>query len=93
MIKWIQKQVDATLFTACFHLTRKRHMKYHGEWRDVTQKLLPCYVFVETTQINGFREAIKEIPLLTRVMGRAGALYSALPPEEVAWLKELKGDS
>ena len=40
----------------CFHLRRHILKKYHGEWHDIHEKLLPGYVFVETDDIGRIYE-------------------------------------
>lgn len=91
--EWIKARVDDALYDECFYLTRVLRRKFKGNWNDYVQKLLPGYVFVETSEIRDFHTAIRKIPVMTKLLGRAGEPYSALNESEVRWLEQLKGQN
>lgn len=91
--EWIRARVDESLFDECFFLTRTLRRKFRGRMTDYTQKLLSGYLFVETDRIEEFHDALKDIPLMTRLLGRGGEAYSPLNASEEAWLSQLKGQN
>lgn len=93
VIEWIHARVDQALYNDCFFLTRVLRRKFKGNWNEYIQKLLPGYVFIETDEIADFHAALKEIPLMTNLLGRAGEPYSPLNASEEAWLSQLKGQN
>ena len=91
VIEWVKVRVDAALYSEIFHLTRTMRRKFKGNWNDYVQKLLPGYVFVETAEIEEFHQALRRIPLMTKLLGRGGEAYSPLNASEETWLSQLKG--
>ena len=66
----IYEIIPQELFSACFHPTRVRRKKFHGQWKDVCEKLLPGYVFLVTDHIKDLAVALQKVPALTRLLGR-----------------------
>ena len=44
----------------CFHLTRLRRKKFGGEWRTITETLLPGYVFIATEKPERLYRELKK---------------------------------
>ena len=85
----IEKEIKDRLQVTCFHLTRKIKKKFRGTWHDVTQKLLPGYIFIDTDQMEELYGELKKIPMLTKLLGREDDLFISLNPEEEAWVRRL----
>lgn len=64
----------------------KYHKKYHGAWHEERKLLFPGYLFVVTKQIDGLKDALHQIPKLTKVLGTDNTTV-ALSEKEVAFLK------
>ena len=65
----IRAIVPAEICPACFHLTRRMHRKFHGKWRDVTERFLPSYIFIDTDDLGACYAFLKHVPTLTKVVG------------------------
>ncbi len=68
----IRAIVPEDICLGCFHLTRRMHRKFHGKWRDVTERFLPSYIFIETPDEVGMEQCyfhLKRVPTLTKVVG------------------------
>ena len=48
----IKEQVRKSTYGSCFHPLRHMRKKFHGEWKDLYEKLLPGYVFITSDCIR-----------------------------------------
>ena len=89
----LMKGLNDSLFERCFHPVRHMRKKLRGEWREIYEKLLPGYVFIETDDMEALYMALKKIPRITRVLGRCGeaeeTVFYPLKDEEAEWLDHL----
>jgi transcriptional antiterminator NusG len=85
----IQKRVGNELYDCCFHPIRHVRKKFHGEWRDQHEKLLPGYVFIISNSVEELYPELRRVPLLTKLLGKDGEQFTALPDCEVRWLEKL----
>ena len=60
--------------------------KYHGAWHEEKKLLFPGYLFVVTKQIDDLKDALHQIPKLTKVLGTDNTPV-ALSEKEVEFLK------
>jgi transcriptional antiterminator NusG len=75
----------------CFHPMRHVRKKFRGEWRDCHEKLLPGYVFILSDSIEELYLGLKQVPMLTKMLGKDEEVFVALREEEVEWLTKLMG--
>lgn len=85
----IEKILDEGIYDRCIYPTRMMKKKKSGEWRYVTEKLLPGYVFIITDQPLYVYNELKKIPLLTKLLGREGENFIRLEDKEIDWLEKL----
>ena len=85
----IWRRVESRLYDRCFHPMRHMRKKFHGQWKDLHEKLLPGYVFIQSGRIAELYGELLRIPMLTKVLGREENWFCALPEQEVAWLELL----
>ncbi len=85
----IRGQVERGLYDRCFHPMRHVRKKFHGEWKDLHEKLLPGYVFIQSGRIGEVYGELRRIPMLTKVLGREENWFCALREQEAAWLELL----
>ena len=90
-IQMITRIVDQSLYTTCFHLTRDLRKKIHGEWKTIHEKLLPCYIFIQTETPEQFHLETKRVPALTKFLGQEEGDFIPLKPNEAAWVDRLTG--
>lgn len=99
--KYIMERVPSELYFSCFHPVRHMRKKYHGEWKEVHEKLLPGYVFIRSERIQEVYQKFKQIPALTKLLGWNAGFATALSKNEAEWLEkivcinvsdEIKGD-
>lgn len=52
----------------CFHLSRRRWRRYHGNRHLVTERLLPGYIFLESDHVDELYELLRKVPTLTKLL-------------------------
>ena len=88
---FIRNQISERLYRSCFHPLRHVRKKFHGEWKDLHEKLLPGYVFITSDSVRELYMELRQVPLLTKVLGRDREEFVALGEREVEWLELLAG--
>lgn len=86
---YIMKRVADELYSSCFHPVRCIRKKFHGEWMDRHEKLLPGYVFMGSENADGLYLALKNVPMLTKFLGWNPEYVTALTEDEARWLEAL----
>lgn len=86
---YISKSISRELYSSCFHPVRHVKKKFHGEWRARREKLLPGYVFINSEYAEELYFALKNIPMLTKFLGRDKGFFIALTDQETEWLEAL----
>lgn len=86
---YIIKRVEGALYSSCFHPVRRVRKKFHGEWVDKYEKLLPGYVFINSESAEELYLALKNIPMLTKFLGWNLECVTALTEQETKWLEIL----
>lgn len=87
--KHIMEILPDCLYGECFHPTRLMRKKFHGQWKNVREKLLPGYVFITTENAQELFLHLKEVPLLTKIVGRDMEYFIRMPEQEEQWLEKL----
>lgn len=89
----IAARVDGGLYGRCFHPLRHVRKKFHGEWKDCHEKLIPGYVFVTSGCIEKLYQKLKRVPALTKILGYSdGELFIPLAAGEAEWLEKVTAD-
>jgi transcriptional antiterminator NusG len=83
----VRELLPSDVCQRCFHMKRHVLKKYHGEWHDVHEKLLPGYVFIETDDIGAIHEALRKIDRFTSLLGQESETVLPLTDKEVMWLE------
>ena len=83
----IRLLVPREMCRECFHLSRHMKKKFHGEWKDYSEHLLPGYVFVISENPAGLYEKLRKVPRLTRLLGRDEDHFTPLTTRDILWLK------
>lgn len=86
----IEKMVSEGVLKSCFLPTRRLKKKFHGTWHELTEKLFPGYVFLTTDQPRLLYEELKEIPALTRILGRCGDYFTPLSERDMQTMEKLQ---
>ncbi|MCR5675402.1 MAG: KOW motif-containing protein [Lachnospiraceae bacterium] len=95
--KEIRAIVPGHLFVSCFHLTRRMHKNFHGRYRDVIERFLPSYIFIDTPDLEPLYWELKKVPTLTKVVGfkewepaeNGFSGFGALDEEEEGFIRQL----
>lgn len=86
----IRAKLDAGLYGRCFHPLRHVRKKFRGQWQDLHEKLIPGYVFLTSPSAQELYEGLRQVPALTKLLGKNdGNLFIPLPPEEAQWLEKV----
>ena len=86
---YITKRLAVELCSSCFHPVRCVRKKFHGEWMDKREKLLPGYVFVKSGNAEELYLALQSIPMLTKFLGWNLEYVTALNEHETEWLEAI----
>ena len=78
-IEAIKKQLADKPGFDIFTPTRVVRKKFHGEFKDVTERCFPGYVFVETDKPQELFFDLYWTPEYTKLLGREGLTYNFLP--------------
>ena len=78
---------DDSCLNRCFIPYSKRLRKRRGEWIERTEILFPGYVFMVSDDPTRLYQALKQIPDLTKMLGRDKKEIFSLPEDEVAFLQ------
>lgn len=86
---FIAKRIEGEACASCFHPVRHVRKKFHGEWVDRREKLLPGYVFLCSENAEELFFALKRIPMLTKLLGCSQEFFTPLTDRETVWLEAL----
>ena len=78
----IRRNISSCFAKECFIPKRERLKKFHGIWNKEEEILFRGYVFVESERPQGLYRELKQIPRLTKLLGREDEYFFALSQEE-----------
>ncbi len=78
----IRKMVISDFIEDCFVLKREKLKKFHGRWNKVEEVLFQGYVFVISGKPKELYEELKQVPKLTKVLGREKDYFGELGESE-----------
>lgn len=81
--------VEKGSYERCFFLKRESVWRISGKCNIHIETLFPGYVFVITQKPQEFYEQLKNVPMLTKLLGREEAAYFSIREEEEVFLNRL----
>ena len=78
----IRKTVSSYYMEECFIPKRERMKKYLGSWNREEEILFKGYVFVASQRPGELYQELKQVPRLTKFLGREEEYFWALNREE-----------
>lgn len=78
----IRKRIPSCYMEKCFIPKRERMKKYYGQWNKVEEILFPAYIFVITDRPEELYQELRQVPRLTKVLGREEGYFVPLSEEE-----------
>ena len=87
----IKEQVRKSTYGSCFHPLRHMRKKFHGEWKDLYEKLLPGSVFITSDSVKELYQELRRVPKLTKLLGKDEESFAALCEKDVTWLERMMG--
>ena len=85
--KLIRGRIESSAYGRCFHPMRLVQKKFRGEWNDYHERLLPGYVFITSDAVQELYQKLRQVPVLTKMLGKEEECFVALRDNEVAWLE------
>lgn len=85
----IRKKVSPEYLEECFVPKRERMKKFHGAWNQVEEILFQGYVFVVSDRPKELYQELKEIPRLTKVLGRDEEYFFSLSKEDEELVRKM----
>ena len=82
-VDMIRKMVSPDLIEECFVPKRERLKKYRGSWNKVEEVLFQGYAFVISNRPKELYEEMKQVPRLTKVLGRETDYFIPLDKKEM----------
>lgn len=95
--EFMEALIDRALLSDVFYPTRLMNKRFHGQWTEVREKLIPGYLFVESEKPGELHKELKRIPRLTKMLGtertsgKEEIVFKELSKEEVDWLEKMMG--
>ena len=86
----VEKMIPKGILENCFVPVRRLRKKFHGAWHEVTEKLFPGYVFMVSEQPQLLYEELKQIPALTKMLGRCEEYFTPLSEKDVRILEGIQ---
>ena len=71
----IKRHMKDVSYFDVFSPSRKALRKYKGEFKEVTERCFPGYIFVETENVEKLFFDLYWVPGFTRILGREGLTY------------------
>ncbi len=87
---FVEKMIPKGILENCFVPVRRLRKKFHGAWHEVTEKLFPGYVFMVSEQPQLLYEELKQIPALTKMLGRCEEYFTPLSEKDVRILEGIQ---
>ena len=94
LIKNIKKNYDSSIFNDVFSVKRELRKKFNGKWNDITERLFPGYIFVETDSPKEMHLLLNSIEGYSKVVGfKDNEIIHYLPLSELEeeFIKGLAG--
>jgi Transcription antiterminator len=85
----IRKRVSPYYIEECFIPKRERMKKFYGQWNKVEEILFPAYIFVVTKWPGELYQELRQVPRLTKVLGREEGYFIPLSEEEERLVRSL----
>lgn len=85
----IRKMVSSYSMEECFVPKRERMKKFRGSWNKVEEVLFHGYVFVVSKRPEELYQELKQIPRLTKVLGREDQYFFSLSEEDKRFVREI----
>lgn len=78
----IRKMVSPDCIEECFVPKRERLKKFHGNWNKIEEVVFQGYAFIISEKPKELYEKLKQVPRLTKVLGRETDYFLALGEKE-----------
>lgn len=88
----IKKLLSVYSLEDCFVPKRERMKKFHGCWNRVEEVLFQGYVFVVSKKPEGLYEELKQVPRLTKVLGREENYFFPLNETDQRLIQGIGGE-
>lgn len=89
LIRYIEEYVDSSVVKECFIPKRERKKKIDGKWKVITEKLFRGYIFVVTGEPVGLFFALKQIPMLSKLLSDGEYTFEKLNNKEVDFISRI----
>ena len=84
-----RKLIDKELYEDIFIIRFDKAKRYYGEWHKEKEIMFPGYMFINTDNPNKIYEQLKNVPELTKILGRDGEEFSAIEPYKEEMFKAM----
>lgn len=85
----IRKMISSNYIEECFIPKRERMKKFHGSWNKTEEILFQGYVFVVSNNPKELYGKLKQIPRLTKILGRETDYFFSLDKEDKELIQRL----
>lgn len=76
-------------YNGCFLIRCNKDKKYCGKWHRVSMIMFPGYIFIDTDNPKKVYEGLKNIPGLTKILGRENDYFIPIEIKEQLFLASL----
>lgn len=89
--KEIIELIPGNFYERCFIPRKQECRRREGKWVTVEQVLFPCYLFIETRQVEEVFTCLKRLPRFAKLL-RTERYFTPVTPQEEAWIRKLTED-
>lgn len=84
-----EKMLDRKVYEAIFIIRFNRAKRYYGKWHRECEIMFPGYLFIDTEHPLELYENLKNIPEITKLLGREEELFLSIEANKEAFFKSM----
>ena len=87
------KLLNKESYTDIFIIRFDRAKRYYGAWHKEKKIMFPGYMFIDTDNPSDIYEQLKNVPELTKILGREGKDFISIEPGKEAMFKAMVNEA
>lgn len=88
-----RKLLNKESYTDIFIIRFDRAKRYYGSWHKEKKIMFPGYMFIDTDNPSDIYEQLKNVPELTKILGREGKDFISIEPGKEAMFRAMVNEA